>query len=211
MSLKVAVFFDEGNKLTSIFNPGIVRIFEKNDYSWVATEEFPSFLDMKKGITTFREQITGFVNHIRGVKVVVASEISGIPYNIIDKEGFDICETSEFSEALLDEILKAKSTEVPCCHFQAPPNMETTPTETQISGNYFFDLKKLLSKKTSITSKQALLPFLKDTPFHLLEVVCDHIPPWFDVEFQKLGLNHEITKLSENNYVVNISKQTCNE
>jgi hypothetical protein len=36
MSLKIAVFFDESNNIASVFNPSIVKIFEKNEYTWAA-------------------------------------------------------------------------------------------------------------------------------------------------------------------------------
>ncbi|KNY28779.1 Fe-only nitrogenase accessory protein AnfO [Pseudobacteroides cellulosolvens] len=211
MSLKIAVFLNEENKTTSVFNPSIVKVFQKKEEKWITDKQFCIFLDMKKGISAFREQLVTFINLIKDVKVVVAREISGIPYNIMDKEGFDICENNEFSESLLESILEAKNTDIACCCIDNTEDIDTAPVENKISGNYFFDLQKLLAKKTSLTSKQALLPFLKTTTFHELEVICSHVPPWFEVEFKKLNLNHEVIKLSENKYKVIIAKKTCNE
>ncbi|MDP4182357.1 MAG: Fe-only nitrogenase accessory protein AnfO [Bacillota bacterium] len=211
MSLKIAVFLDEDGKITSVFKPSSVKIFEKTEDKWAISREFPVFLDMTKGIIDFREALSEFIDKIKDVKVVAASEISGIPYNEMDKKGFAVCETHEFSEAFLDMISESLSKEEEYDKPEAAEDISPLPTETEISGNYFFDLKKLLATKTSITSKQVLLPFLKNESFHMLEVVCSHVPPWFNVEFDKLCLKHEITKVNENEYIVRIFKKTCNE
>lgn len=164
---------------------------------------------MKKGIVNFRKDLLDFVSLIKDATVILAAEVSGIPYKVFEQEGFDICENEEFSIGLLDKILEAKSNNDICCE-SPDAYIDTTPVEGEIAGNYFLDLKKLLAKKTSLTSKQALLPFLKETPFHVLEVLCSHAPPWFDFELDKLALCKETTKISENEYIVKIYKKTCN-
>ena len=207
---KIAIFFDEYNRPNSVFNPSTVKVMAKLDDNWVTEREIQVFLDMKNGIANFRKDLSDFVNNLKDTDVVVAAEVSGIPYKVLDQEGFDICECEEFSIDLLDKILDAKNKEEICCE---PPNVEvdTAPVEGEIAGNYFLDLKKLLIKKSSLTSKQALLPFLKENPFQVLDVLCSHVPPWFDLEFDKLGFNKEITKISENEYVVKIYKKLCCE
>lgn len=211
MSTKIAVFIGESNKLTTVFDPCAVKVMEKIEDKWVATREIPVFLDMKDGIADFRKYLSDFVSSSNDIDVIVAAEVSGIPYKVFDQEGFDICECEELSIELLDKILEAKNNQEVCCEIPDVGEVETAPVESEIAGNYILDLKKLLAKKTSLTSKQALLPFLKDTPFHVLEVLCSHVPPWFDSEFERLGLNKEITKISENEYIVKVYKNICCE
>lgn len=209
MSTKIAVFIGESNKLTTVFDPCAVKVMEKIEDKWVATREIPVFLDMKDGIADFRKYLSDFVSSSKDIDVILAAEVSGIPYKVFDQEGFDICECEELSIELLDKILEAKNNQEVCCEIPDVGEVDTAPVESEIAGNYFLDLKKLLAKKTSLTSKQALLPFLKDTPFHVLEVLCNHVPPWFDSEFEKLGLSKEITKISENEYIVKVYKNIC--
>jgi hypothetical protein len=59
-------------------------------------------------------------------------------------------------------------------------------------GVYFFDMAKALNRNNSFTSKQLLLPFLKRTAFQRLEIICEHIPLWFEKEFHSLKLKFEI-------------------
>jgi len=211
MSTKIAVFSGENNRLTTVFDPCTVKVMEKIDDKWHATREISVFLDMKNGIADFRNNISNFVSAIKDVNVILAAEVSGIPYKVFDQEGFDICECEELSIDFLDKILEAKNNQEVRCEAYDVGEVNTEPVESEIVGNYVLDLKKLFANKTSLTSKQALLPFLKHTPFHMLEVLCSHVPLWFDLEFEKLSLNKEITKISENDYIVKIYKNTCYE
>lgn len=208
MSIRIAVFFNENNNLASFFEPATVKIFEDTNDKWIVIHEFPFFFDKNKEISFLRNQLSELISLINGVKVVVASNISGIPYNILDKEGFDICEINQFSPILLDEIKNVKNKEKVSNSINTPDKINTAPVETEISGNFFFDLKKALENNPLTTSKKTLLPFLKNTPFHVLEVSCNHVPPWFDTELERLNLSYEVNKISPN-YLVKIYKKVC--
>ncbi|MFT3952056.1 MAG: Fe-only nitrogenase accessory AnfO family protein, partial [Oscillospiraceae bacterium] len=49
-------------------------------------------------------------------------------------------------------------------------------------------LRNVISRKTSYSSKQILIPFFQNTDFELLEIRCEHIPKWFEKELPKLNL-----------------------
>jgi len=38
-----------------------------------------------------------------------------------------------------------------------------------------------------ITSKQILQGFIREGNFHSLEIICDHIPPWLEMESEQKG------------------------
>ena len=56
------------------------------------------------------------------------------------------------------------------------------PVETQTPGIYFLDLGQLQTECPEVSSKKALLPFLSNTPFLELQLVCAHIPPWLETD-----------------------------
>lgn len=62
------------------------------------------------------------------------------------------------------------------------------PIKSGDNGKYYIDLRIITENNEKVSSKQVLLPFFHDTVFKELELTCDHIPPWFDVEFKKLNL-----------------------
>jgi len=63
------------------------------------------------------------------------------------------------------------------------------PEKTDVEGSYFLNLEAALNSDPNLTSKKILLPFLKSKDFKSLEVICDHIPRWFNEEFENQGLH----------------------
>jgi Fe-only nitrogenase accessory protein AnfO len=47
------------------------------------------------------------------------------------------------------------------------------------AGHFRVDLRNAMGKPGAHTSKEVLLPFLAETNFRQLEVLCDHVPKWF--------------------------------
>jgi hypothetical protein len=45
-----------------------------------------------------------------------------------------------------------------------------------------------MAHRTSLNSKEILLPFFKRTSFSQLEITCDHMPKWFEKELPALKL-----------------------
>jgi hypothetical protein len=89
--------------------------------------------------------------------------------------------------------------------------LATTPTETDRAGNYFIDLTQLQQKHPELSTKMALLPFLRETPFYALEMVCDHIPPWFDHQFPGLRLCYTLSHEDSDGKHVVITHAVCKE
>jgi hypothetical protein len=54
------------------------------------------------------------------------------------------------------------------------------------------DLRDVMAHKTTLNSKELLLPFFQSTPFRQLEIICDHIPCWFQSELSILGLRANV-------------------
>jgi hypothetical protein len=57
---------------------------------------------------------------------------------------------------------------------------DAKPVETSTPGVYFLDLVALQKECPEVTSKMAMMDFLKNTPFMELHLVCKHIPPWIE-------------------------------
>jgi hypothetical protein len=57
---------------------------------------------------------------------------------------------------------------------------DAKPIETSTPGVYYLDLVALQRECPEVTSKKAMMDFLRDTPFMELRLVCKHIPPWIE-------------------------------
>ena len=65
-------------------------------------------------------------------------------------------------------------------------------------------MKTEMQNNANLTSKQILLPFIQKTSFNELEIICGHVPPWFEREFSRLNLRSEIEKINERNVKVRV-------
>lgn len=85
-------------------------------------------------------------------------------------------------------------------------NNETIPKpiKNRGDGSYYIDLRSITENNEEMTSKQVLLPFFRNTVFKELELICDHIPPWFDVEFKQLNLQFYSEPIDEIGFKVKV-------
>lgn len=58
-------------------------------------------------------------------------------------------------------------------------------------------MKTEMQNNPNLTTKQILLPFIHNIIFNELEIICRHVPHWFEGEFNKLNLKSEIEKINE--------------
>jgi hypothetical protein len=72
-----------------------------------------------------------------------------------------------------------------------PENNQPTAIITPVAGKagyYAADLREVMKRQAGLNSKDVLLPFFQHTAFSRLEIVCDHIPRWFEKELPALKL-----------------------
>lgn len=81
------------------------------------------------------------------------------------------------------------------------------PIEAEEEGRYYLNLIKLQVNKAAVSSKQALLPFLRGRNFKKLSVICNHIPPWLEGEIKNLKMKMDIERKTQKEYEVVISNK----
>lgn len=181
------------NGYTSAFLEGtLFKIFADYGGKWTQTGSLAFCINTQSGFEKIRQELTEterslslLLNH--DSKILVGSSVTGLPYNIFDAADYTIFEIEGKPEQFIDRLgtqIEAQKTEA--------ENGETVfytahPVEGG-GGRYFINLKILQIKKPGVTSKQALMPFFTNQAFMSLEIICTHIPPWFDRDFERLGL-----------------------
>lgn len=208
MNKKIAVLLDESGKTISFDKEGFLRIFEKDRNEWIIEKEFPVYIDKTKGIKFIREQIEATAALLDTCKVIVAQKVTGLPYTVLDMKGFNIWEWEGKPENFLEFVLESEEKDISSAYSE---ELDVIPQPQKINdeGSYFINLKKAQQVKGNFTSKQILLPFLKNNTFYQLDVICSHIPHWFEREFDRIGLEKEIQNLEGNEYKVTIRRKTC--
>ena len=120
-------------------------------------------------------------------------EVSGQFYAIVEAHLYNVYELEGNIEDLLESVQKAEDTfhEEELIRLKQDEN-KFFPDVVDKFGNFTIDLKKLLQEDGTVSSKQILYPFLKEEEFESLEVVCDHVPKWFDRELEGMGYNFHV-------------------
>jgi len=210
MNEKIAVLVNESDHTTSFFENARINLYEKFEDRWKVVSDFRIKLNSYRGIGEVRNNLLEVIKNLNGCKVIVGSDISGQPYNIFTSNGFAIVQLEGEPLPSLEYIWQMVTNEAPQ-DISAPTqeDVQIWPIKTDVSGNYTIDLIKIQSVNHTVSSKKLLLPFLNNILFNELEVVCSHVPPWFETELEKLGMDFDIQTFENNKFKVIIFKRTC--
>lgn len=207
MDMKIAVFLDNNNKTISFDEAGMVKIYSKEKEEWNVIKEIPFSIINLSSTKEIRESVINMIKDLGECKVFAATEVRGISFTILDGMGFNSYEVEgkpdDFLEHIFQSELEEKSNEFNE-HNESDTKPIPMPLEGEEKGKYHIDLKIILQNNKKVTSKQILLPFLNNTNFNELEIICGHVPPWFDKEFKKLNLKSDVESIREDHFVVKV-------
>lgn len=184
MAREVAVFLDN-NGLTGAFGePGLVRVYRRRQKAWAVERETAFALSAEEGLRGLRRQLAGLVAFLGDCRTFVVRSVAGVPYYELEKAGFNIWEHSGEPLSYLEEVWAGEERErAAVATAPAPASVPLGPTE-KAPGHYFISLKEIQARNAGITTKHALQPFLRRGRFTILEVVCDHLPPWLEMDLE---------------------------
>lgn len=203
----ISTFINLEGFTSTLKEDGIIRVYthNPNTNSWEVTKEFEFTLSQSTSISAVRSEILSMVQKIGDCRIFAAREVAGQLYSVLEANGFNVYETEGKPEQFLDSIWASEEKENRNSPEKTGPHASTDPKETDVPGTYSINLKAVLNTNPNLTSKKILLPFLASRNFKVLKVICDHVPKWFDDEFEKQGLHSTVSKLDENEYKVVIS------
>jgi Fe-only nitrogenase accessory protein AnfO len=208
--MEIAVFQDISGKTQSFLEPGIIKVYSRHLGKWTVTKEILFRIDIIGGLKAIRDIIINMTEELGDCKVFVGRDIKGMVYNVLDGMGFNTWELEgeplEFLEFVYEkEEEEAKANDLESKDYKEPQIMLLK------DGTYFLDLKKIQENDVNITSKGILLPFLNATVFYQLEIICKHVPHWFEVEFKRLNLKMKDKIIGQNEIKVVVYPMICEE
>ncbi|GIM30579.1 hypothetical protein CPJCM30710_32450 [Clostridium polyendosporum] len=212
MGRKIAVVLDENGQTSTFYESSVIKVYTKEKEEWKVISETSLSDNKMTGTKLIRESIKNIVEYLNECRVIVAKEVSGIPHTVLDMAGFKIFEVEGEPEELLDPVLEIlEQGEVEKTSSVNDNDIKVEPIPLNKEGSYYINLKEVQKSKPGITSKGALLPFLRNNTFYELEVICSHIPPWMESELKRLHMGLDITQNSSGEYKIIIYRKTCNE
>ncbi len=209
---KIAVIMDKEELASSFYEAEYIKVYCNDLNQWKCEKEITVNINKDSGVGAIRQNFSEIIKSLGTCNIIVGREISGIPYNILDKEGFSIFQLEGSPKDFLDAVNELYySYKSPDSHSGETFDNSMQPIQSDTLGGYRINLIELQLSQPSVSSKKLLLPFLHNTPFSRLEVVCSHVPPWFDTELPHLGLESSVEQLSGNKFIATIYHKTCNE
>jgi len=202
----MAVFFNDMDQVSNFDEMTHWVLYAKEKESWQKSKDFPCKPMLTGELMMIRDNIKNIINQLDPCRIIITKSMTGIPYHTFDKAGFIICEVESFDLVLLDAIQE----DLIATPLESAKHMQPeAPVETDSPGDFFFDLNQLQKNSPEISSKMALLPFFKNMPFLSLDLVCEHVPPWFEKNFDSMNLTYEIVKKNDGTIHAIVTHTEC--
>jgi len=178
---RIAVFTNEQKEICDFFDADRFLLFERHSAgNWEATDVSPYKKITPSNPNMTREQTQKLLPLIECCDILAGGALVGIPFTVFDRAGFHIFEIGAINDEIFEGIiedLRQADTEAAA---KEKIIRDAQPVETSTPGVYFLDLIALQKECPEVTSKKAMMDFLRDTPLLELRLVCKHIPPWIE-------------------------------
>jgi Fe-only nitrogenase accessory protein AnfO len=193
---EIAVVLDANGNTARLTEPGRIVVYRKTGCSWDAIREIPFFLDMAKGLRETREKMGELLVFLGPCKLFVAKAAGGALFYELEKAGCSIWEIAGQPNEFLDTLVEDEEKEKAASLLRAAGGI---PAPTEVApGKFTVSIRDVQGKTPLISSKQILQAFIGEGKFTELEVICDHVPPWIEMEAARLGYAMETGRLGEN-------------
>lgn len=208
MPREIAVYVNTNGDTASIKEKGKVVVYYKKLGRWEVLKEKEFSPGANFNMRELRHNMAEMIDFIGDGKVFVGLSVTGIPYFELEKSGYSVWEFQGQPLDYLDYVLGKEEEE----RNQKPePQGLKPPAPAEISeGCYHVSIKEIQENNTGFTSKQVLLPFLRQGVFYSLDILCNHVPPWLETELGTGNLGGVVEQMEKDLVRVTITRQCCN-
>jgi len=202
---EIAVCIGADGQVSSLSEGSAIVIYQKKQGTWQAGREAEFSLDKQGGIVGLRRQMATVIEFLAECKIFVGHSVVGVPYFELEKMQCSIWEFEGPPLSFLDYVLAQEEDKLAKSQEPVTP-LIPFPTE-RAPGDYYISIKEVQENGGGITSKQVLMPVLRKVPFETLEVLCNHIPPWLEVDLKEGKMASRIEKRSATETHIYINKR----
>lgn len=183
---EIAVMTGSDGMTVPVNEPGTVIVFRRVRGQWQGDREFPFSLEKTGDMAGLRLAMMDLVAFLGGCRTFVAKSASGAVFFELEKARCAVFELPGRQEEFLDSVWReAKEEQDAAAPLPAgadiPVPLEITP------GCFAISIKEIQGKRPELSSKQVLRQFVRQGAFTELEITCDHVPPWIEVEAEQCG------------------------
>jgi Fe-only nitrogenase accessory protein AnfO len=191
--MKIAALLDDAGQAAVPQLGGALYVYQREGLNWVASRK----LDFTPGRHGSMDELRRYLEQVRDwledCTVVAAGATTGYYRVLFGSLGIHLWGVRGTPEQFIEQIesfhLKAASAVAEPVEEAPAASIEPIPART---GHYRVDLREAMASKGSHTSRQVLIPFFSDASFQRLEIICDHVPRWFEAELEQFGLGSKV-------------------
>lgn len=201
----IAVYVGANGETASPYDQGKIVVYRNKRGRWSVLREKDFILNQSLGLKELRKKVAEALEFLDECRIFVGLSIAGVPYYELEKAGFSVWEFEGKPLEFLDYVLAEEEERYEQIKNRGKNNAVLVPVETS-NGCYRISIKEIQENNAGITTKQALLPFLRKGGFYSLEIICNHVPPWLQAELMGGGYSGEIEKIGHKEVRIILSR-----
>jgi hypothetical protein len=207
---EIAVLLGSDGRTIPLSEPGTFVVYLRVRNEWVKERELAFALDPLQGLQGLRKTVAALNGFLGNCKTVVATSASGALFFELEKARCSVWEISGTPDTFLNQVWRdekeARGDEPLPAGPGIPAPLELSP------GTYYISIREIQGKRPEVSSKQILQEFVRKGEFSELEIICDHVPPWIEIEAEQRGFNIVSERTAQNEVRVFLKKcagDTC--
>lgn len=187
---EIAVMTGNDGMTVALNEPGTVIVFRRDRGTWQRDRTLLFALEEEQGLLGLRRKMAELVAFLGRCRTFVAASASGAAFFELEKARCQVWEITGAPAGFIDTVWREVKAEeeasaAPAAGANIPAPSETSP------GKFTISIKDIQGKRPEVSSKQVLQQFIRRGAFTELAITCDHIPPWIEVEAERLGISVE--------------------
>jgi Fe-only nitrogenase accessory protein AnfO len=183
--MNIAAFVSESGEIVDFYEEGQLCLFGKVSDAWSITKVIPLTLKREMGLAGLRATLTNTVTQLKDCEVVLVRELRGIVKVYLEELGYRVWKSEG---PLIDQLENVSYREQEMLAEEDIAVPSPLPVGEAGDDTYRINLVELIQSGIPHVSREVLMPFFETVSFQKLEIVCEHIPKWFPMELEALGL-----------------------
>lgn len=191
--MKIAAFVNAGGEVADFFEDGRICLFSKAAEGWEKIREIPLAIREEMGLGEVKHSLAASVAQMKDCDLFVLRDLRGGIKAMLEDHGFRVWKSNGALAEQLDNVALREMELVVIEQQEKAPIPGPDLVGELRDARYKVNLVELLQSGMPHVSRDVLMPFFETVAFQRLEIICQHIPKWFAMEFPGLGLRVDST------------------
>lgn len=182
---EIAALVGSDGEIAPYLQAAWVIVYRRMMAKWESDREMAFIPDQSGSLKGLRTQVRSIVEFLGECKILISPGVTGVPFFELEKAGCSVYELigrpTDHLEEVWEQEEEEKKKETSSSGLTIPVPRETTP------GRFSINIKEIQEQNAEITSKQILQSFVRRGAFDSLEIVCNHVPPWIELDATNRG------------------------